>query len=186
MGISHPDDKAERFEKQILVYFHDLYRAAFRLTGQASDAEDLVQEACLRAFKSLDQLRHPAAAKVWVFSILRSVYFREEQRRPSRTAVVSLDDIAGSYLPLNETPPGSPPPFLSPEQPRREEIREALLKLPLDYREAVVLAHVAGFSYREMAEILGCPIGTVMSRLFRGRRLLRSFLHDSHKRADTA
>ena len=179
-------DKAERFEKQILVHLDDLYRAAMRLTNQFCDAEDLVQETCLRAFKSFDQLRHPAAAKVWLFSILRSVYFRQEERRLSRGVSVSLDDIAASFLTAGETPPESDRLFVSPQQVRREEIREAVLKLPVVYREAIVLAHVVGFSYREMAQILGLPVGTVMSRLFRGRRMLRTFLRDRPSRSVTA
>ncbi len=185
MHVPAASDKAERFDKQIRIYFNDLYRSALRLTGHASDAEDLVQETCLRAFKAFDQLRQPDAAPVWVFAILRSVYLREEERRPSRT-IVSLDDIAASFLTPHEMRQDTYRRFVPPEQPRREEIREAMLKLPLVYREAVVLAHVAGFSYREMAEILACPVGTVMSRLFRGRRMRRTFLGDSLNPADTA
>ncbi len=186
MDLGGASDKAEQFEKYILVHLDDLYRAAVRLTAQVSDAEDLVQETCLRGFKSLHQLRHPAAAKVWMFSILRSVYLRQEERRPSRTALVSLDDIAASFLTPSEMPQDVHRRFVTPEQLRRQEIREAVLKLPLVYREAIVLAHVAGFSYREMAQILGLPVGTVMSRLFRGRRMLRTFLRDSWSPSDTA
>jgi len=184
MDVPAASDKAERFERQILVHLDDLYRAALRLTDQVSDAEDLVQETCLRAFKVLDQLRHPAAAKVWLFSILRSVYLRQEERRPSWAASVSLDDIAASFLTPSETRQDLYRRFQPPEQPRREEVREAVLKLPLVYREAIVLAHVAGFSYREMAQILGLPLGTVMSRLFCGRRMLRAFLRDRWSPSD--
>lgn len=179
MDLPDTPDKVERFEKQILVYLDELYRAAVRLSNQFCDAEDLVQETCLRAFKSLDQLRHPAAAKVWLFSILRSVYLRQEERRLSSGVAVSLDDIAASFLSRGEAPQECDRRFVPPQQVRREEIREALLKLPVVYREAVVLAHVVGCSYREMAQILGLPVGTVMSRLFRGRRMLRTFLRDS-------
>jgi len=180
MGLPGATDKAERFQKQILIHLDDLYRAALRLTNQVSDAEDLVQETCLRAFRSLDQLRHPAAAKVWVFTILRSVYLRQEERKPPWSPAVTPDDLAGSFLTPNEPPQTDVyRRFVPPEQLRREEIRDAVLKLPLVYREAIVLAHVAGFSYREMAQILELPIGTVMSRLFRGRRMLRAFFRDN-------
>jgi RNA polymerase sigma-70 factor (ECF subfamily) len=162
-----------------LVYFNDLYRAALRLTDQVSDAEDLVQETCLRAFKSLDQLRHPAAAKVWVFSILRSVYLRQGERTPPRATLVNLDDIDASLLTPNEALRDSYENSLPTERALRQEIRQAILKLPLAYREAIILAHIAGFSYREMAQILGVPVGTVMSRLFRGRRMLRTWLRES-------
>ena len=82
MSIEAGNDEVRRFEKHILVYLDDLYRAALRLTGHAADAEDLVQETCLRAFMVLDQLRHLSAAKVWVFSILRSTFLRQVERGP--------------------------------------------------------------------------------------------------------
>jgi RNA polymerase sigma-70 factor, ECF subfamily len=87
------NERAQRFEREILVHFTALYRAALRLTGQVSDAEDLVQETCLRAFKCLDQLRHPAAAKVWAFSILCSIYLRQEERQSVRGAQVRIPAI---------------------------------------------------------------------------------------------
>ena len=173
-----PSPKLRRFDEHILIHVTDLYRAARRLTHQDADAEDLVQETCLRAFKAFDQLRHPRAAKVWVFSILRSVYLRETDRQPAKSAQVSLDDIDASLLGsvevFRDAYEGLPPPAHA----LREEVRSAVLKLPLRYREAVVLAHIGGFSYREIAQILHLPLGTVMSRLFRGRRLLRAFLRD--------
>ncbi|MGH2668787.1 MAG: sigma factor-like helix-turn-helix DNA-binding protein, partial [bacterium] len=118
--------RAERFGELIVPHLTALYCTALRLAGKAEDAEDLVQETCLRAFRALDQLREPAAAKVWVFTVLRAV-----------------------------------------------------VRLPLVHREPILLAHVAGFSYREMAEILEVPVGTVMSRLFRARRLLRQMLAET-------
>ena len=173
-----PSPKLRRFDEHILIHVTALYRAARRLTHQDSDAQDLVQETCLRAFKAFDQLRHPRAAKVWVFSILRSVYLRETDRQPAKSVRVSLDDIDASLLGsvevLRDAYEGLPPAAHA----LREEVRRAVLKLPLPYREAVVLAHIGGFSYREIAQILHLRLGTVMSRLFRGRRLLRASLRD--------
>ena len=178
--------KAERFEEHILVHITDLYRAALRLTGQVSDAEDLVQETCLRAFKSLDQLREPRAAKVWVFSILRSVFLRQADRQSSERTRVSLEDIDASVLSavevLRDSYEGLPPRGRALHQ----EVRETILQLPLPYREAITLAHIGGFSYKEIAQILDLPIGTVMSRLFRGRRMLRACLRDSRDRSEMA
>src|SRR5437867_9070966 len=102
VSLDGQSDKVRRFEKHILVYLDDLYRVALRLTGQATDAEDLVQETCLRAFKALDQLKHLPAAKVWVFAILRSVFLRQAERRPSRRALISLEDIDASRLTRSE------------------------------------------------------------------------------------
>jgi RNA polymerase sigma-70 factor (ECF subfamily) len=169
-------DKVRRFEKHILVHLNDLYRAASRLTGHAADAEDLVQETCVRAFKALDQLEYPGAAKAWVFAILRSVFLRQAERPPSRWALVSLEDIDAALLVPSESLRDSYENLPPMRQILLQEARRAILKLPLPYREAVILAHIGGFSYREMAQILGVPTGTVMSRLFRGRRMLRSYL----------
>ncbi len=146
------------------------------MTGHTTDAEDLVQETCMRAFNAFDQLRHPAAAKAWVFSILRSVFLRQAERAPARRALVSLEDIDAALLVPSEALRDTYESFLPMRETLVQETRQAILKLPVTYREAVILAHIGGFSYREMAQILGVPTGTVMSRLFRGRRMLRSFL----------
>jgi RNA polymerase sigma-70 factor (ECF subfamily) len=168
-------DRIRRFEADVLVHLDDLYRAALRLTGNAAEAQDLTQDTCLRAFERLDQLRSPAAARVWVFTILRSIFLRRIERQ-SRTVDVEIIDSplleAGEVLhdtyealrPIQETPLG--------------EVREALGRQPLPFREPLVLAHVGGFSYKEISEILAIPLGTVMSRLFRARRLLRSELRE--------
>ena len=139
-------DRIRRFEADVLVHLDDLYRAALRLTGNASEAEDLTQDTCLRAFERLDQLRSPGAARLWAFTILRSIFLRRIERQ-SRTAGVDVIDWplleAGEVLqdtyealrPIQHTPLG--------------EVREALRRLPLPYREPLVLAHVGGFSYTE-------------------------------------
>jgi RNA polymerase sigma-70 factor (ECF subfamily) len=138
-----------------------------------SDAEDLVQETCLRAFQSLDQLRHHEAAKAWVFAVLRSVYLRHAARI-SLTAVEPLANPEAWPL-----PPGAPGDAAEKGGATLVDVREAVGRLPLAYREALVLAHIGGFSYREIAHILEVPIGTVMSRLFRARRFLRHLLRDT-------
>jgi len=169
-------EKVQRFEKHVLVYLSEIYRAALRLTGQTADAEDLVQETCLRAFRSLEQLRHPAAARAWLFAILRSVFLRQVEREPRGRAHFSLDDLDGSLLTASEVLQDAYEAVLPSEQLLPQEAHQAILRLPLPYREAVILAHIGGFSYREMARILAIPMGTVMSRLYRGRRLLRTYL----------
>lgn len=178
--------RLERFEHEIVVHMTDLYRAALRFTGRASDAEDLVQETCLRAFKSLDQLRHPQAAKVWVFSILRSVFLRQTEQASAHPVHLSLEDIDASPLSASEALQDAHEDFLPMRSALMAEVRQAILKLPLPYREALILAHIAGFSYREMAEILGVPLGTVMSRLFRARRMLRTFLRENRIPSEAA
>lgn len=176
MSTAQESDQVRRFEEHVLVHLNDLYRAALRLTGQTTEAEDLVQETCLRAFKAQDQLRHVAAAKVWAFSILRSTFLRQVERGPTRGTLVSLEDLEGALLPPSDTLRDAYESYLPMRQTRVQETRQAILKVPLAYREAVILAHIGGFSYREMAQILAVPVGTVMSRLFRGRRMLRAYL----------
>jgi len=166
--------KVRRFEAHVLPHLPDLYRAARRLTGTIPDAEDLVQETCLRAFRSLDQLRSADAAKAWVFTVLRSVFLRNAARwQPARPG-----DREGLEGPPRED--GWSRQRYDGESPWRvalvEEARHAIQRLPIAFREVTVLAHIGGFSYREIAEILGIPLGTVMSRLFRGRELLRTAL----------
>lgn len=165
-----------------MPHLSDLYRAALRLTGKVLEAEDLVQETCLRAFQFLPQLRHQEAAKVWVFSILRSVFLRQAEGRSLKPVLVSLEDLDASLLTRSEALQDLYENYsLRPVRPEtlRQEIRQAILKLPLPYREAIILAHIGGFSYREMARILEVPMGTVMSRLFRGRRMLRTLLRET-------
>jgi RNA polymerase sigma-70 factor (ECF subfamily) len=172
-------DRIHRFEVDVLVHLEDLYRIALRLTGNATEAEDLTQDTCLRAFERMDQLRSPAAGRVWAFTILRSIFLRriERQARSASLDVIDsplleagevLQDTYEALRPIQETPLG--------------EVRQALDRLPLPYREPLVLAHVGGFSYKEISEILAIPLGTVMSRLFRARRLLRSELREPTRR----
>ena len=98
-----------------MIHVGALFRAAVRLADQVSDAEDLVQETCLRAFKSLDQLRHPEAAKVWLFTILRSVYLRHEERKPPWRPTVNAEDLTGSLLTPNEAQADVYRRFVPPE-----------------------------------------------------------------------
>jgi RNA polymerase sigma-70 factor (ECF subfamily) len=171
-GRPRRDGRVRRFEAQILPHLADLYRAARRLGATPSDAEDLVQETCLRAFQSLDQLKHHEAAKAWVFAVLRSIFLRHAARI-SPTTVEHLADPEAWPL-----PPGAPGDRAEEGGATLLDVREAVGRLPLAYREALVLAHVGGFSYQEIARILEVPIGTVMSRLFRARRLVRHLLRE--------
>jgi RNA polymerase sigma-70 factor (ECF subfamily) len=164
--------RIRRFEEQILLHLDALYRAALRLTGKPADAEDLVQETCLRAFQAFDQLKQPQAARAWVFAILRSIFLRQAGRRSRQPTRQSLEDHEGAILDHAVGEQDASPA----RQTLLQEIRRATLDLPVPYREALILAHIGGFSYREMAHILEIPLGTVMSRLFRARRMLRTSL----------
>lgn len=172
------EEAHKRFEAYVLPHLDLLYRAAVRLAGQEADAEDLVQESCLRAFAAMDQLRNVESCKAWLFKILRSTYLRQWAEDPYRKRVVGVEDLESTLADFKETlhDPYDSDPLLT--HLVSVEIRKAISTLPLPYRETVVLADVAGLAYREMAQILNVPLGTVMSRLYRGRRMLRAALRD--------
>jgi RNA polymerase sigma-70 factor (ECF subfamily) len=159
-----------------------LYRFAMSLTRNPMDAEDLVQEACLRAIKGMTQSEIKSDPKVWLFTILRNVWINEWHRRANGPEFVLLGKSRGERVPLQDR--------LADERERPEEhfdrnllserIRSAISGLPEVFREVVVLRYFEGFSYRQIASILGCPAGTVMSRLNRARAELRTVLDEKH------
>lgn len=178
MGCGTVEDRQKKFEVYVLPHLDMLYRAAVRLAGQKADAEDLVQESCLRAFVAIDRLRDVESCKAWLFKILRSTYLRRWGEDPYRERVVGVENLETTLADMKEVlhdPYEIDPPYAHVVG---LEIRRAISALPLPFREAVVLADVARFSYRELARILEVPLGTVMSRLYRGRRMLRATLRD--------
>lgn len=178
MGRTDSLDPRERFETHVLPHLDTLYRAALRLTGQVADAEDLVQETCLRAFAAIGQLRDASSSKAWLFKILRTTYLRRWGEDPYRQNALSLADMESALVDLREVAYDRYENDTAYARLAGADIRRAIAALPLPYREAIVLAHGAGFSYREMARILDIPLGTVMSRLYRGRRMLRASLRE--------
>ena len=172
MHAESPNPLVRRFEEEVLVNTQDLYRAAARLTERAADAEDLVQETCLQAFRSFGQLRDARATKTWLFAILRSIFLRRIRSSSRRAEPVSLDDLDAAF-PAFELSGGAAEDFPPLRHAMLDEVRQATLRLPFPYREVLVLAHIGGFSYREIARLLEVPMGTVMSRLYRARRMLR-------------
>ena len=136
-----------------------LYRVAFRYCRNAADAEDLVQEAFVVACRKLEQLREPEAARAWLAQVLRNLWLRQ-RKRPAPT--LSPEAVAAAAAP--ESPP---------ERFDREKLLALLDRMPDEFREPLLLFYFEDFKYREIAEILGTPIGTVMSRLARGKAFLR-------------
>jgi RNA polymerase sigma-70 factor (ECF subfamily) len=155
-----------------------LFRTALRLCGgQEADAEDLLQDAALRAFESYGQLREASAARAWFFTILSRTHLNRVRTRRRRAELVStdLDDPAFEAALAEWAPVPSPADHLEIRQ-LGEQLTRALDDLPAELRDAVVLADVEGFTQREVAGMLGIPEGTVASRLFRARRQLRGAL----------
>ncbi len=167
------------FERQALPFLDSLYNTAYRLTRNAEDAEDLVQETYFKAYRSLHQFTPGTNLKAWMFRILKNSFINEYRRRQTLPPEGDFADIEGGLeSQIRAETPGQIP---NPEEEvlataLDEDVQRALDELPPDYRMAIVLADLEGFSYKEVAEILEIPIGTVMSRLYRGRRLLEETL----------
>jgi RNA polymerase sigma-70 factor (ECF subfamily) len=171
----------ERFAELAMPYMSSLYSAALRMTRNPADAEDLVQETYLRAYRAFDSFRDGTNLKAWLYRILTNTFinqYRAAKRRPERA---DLDDVEDLYLyrrlgGLDAQIAGRSPETEVLERMPDDAVKEALESLPEQFRIAVLLADVEGFAYKEIAEIVDVPIGTVMSRLHRGRKLLQKRL----------
>lgn len=169
-----------RFEEEALPLMPGMYSAAYGLTRNASDAEDLVQETFLRAFRGFSQFREGTNLKAWLHRIMRNTFstnYRKRKREPETIPVIDVEDW---YLYSKMQESGLEPSAESSvlEALPDEEVQGALLSLPERFRTVVLLADVEGFTYAEIAEITGAPVGTVMSRLHRGRKALEKRLWD--------
>ncbi len=176
------EDDRERFEREALPLLDSLYGGALRLTRNPADAEDLLQETMLRAYRSWDRFEPGTNLKAWLFRIMTNAYinvYRKRQREPRK---VPADDVEEFDL-YRELKDHDPQFAVTPETIVLDrlvdtDIIEAIDDLPEQFRLAVVLSDVEGFSYAEMAEIMDVPMGTVMSRLHRGRKALQKRLWD--------
>lgn len=166
-----PHDRHARFDALVLPHLDRLLAFATRRTEVRADAEDAVQEACVRAWVAFDELREPASARAWLYRILRSVLAESAERTARRRQLVEISRLDAAH----ELLVGGDAELLFDEVAARltsEEVHAALARLPEDFAVAVELHDMDGFRYQEIAEIVGVPIGTVMSRISRGRRLL--------------
>lgn len=170
-----------QFVELTLPYMGALYSAALRMTRNPADAEDLVQESYLRAYRGFDGFREGTNLKAWLYKILTNTYINEYRKAHRRPTEVDLDDVEDLYLyhrlgGVDEAIAQQSPEAEVLERIPDHEVKEALESLPEQFRLAVLLADVEGFSYKEIADIMNVPIGTVMSRLHRGRKLLEKRL----------
>lgn len=173
-------DKAT-FVEDTEPFMRSLYSTAVRLTGNRVDAEDLVQETYLRAYRSYESFRAGTNLRAWLFRILTNTHinrYRARTRRPDETELDDIDDLYLYRRLQDATRFGQSAEDELMELFSEAEVVDAVEALPDAYRMAVLLADVEGFSYKEIAEILGVPVGTVMSRLHRGRKALQKALYE--------
>lgn len=176
--------KARRtdFEETALVHLDAMYGAACRLTRNARDAEDLVQEAVLRAYRFWDTFEKDSNCKAWLLRILTNTFINEYQRRKRSRQVLdaaTAEQGATDGVLVHEAAEAQKSPeSVLLDRSVSDDVQRALEQLPDDFRVAVVLCDIEGMSYKEIAEVMGTPVGTVMSRLFRGRRLLQASLRE--------
>ena len=163
------------FQELLMPELGALFRTALRMTRNREDAEDLVQETTTKAFSAIDRFEEGTNFRAWIFKILTNTFINNYYRVRERNKLPSLDEMEeeSAFQPAFEG--------ISPEQAllntlTKEDIQKAIDVIPIDFKSVVVLNLVEGFSYKETAEILDIPIGTVMSRLHRGRKILQKLL----------
>ena len=175
-------EKRAEFERQALVHTDALFGAAYRLTRNARDAEDLVQDSLLRAYRFWDSFEQDSNCKAWLLRIVTNTFINEYQRKKRSREVLDAasaeQDATDGVLMHAEASDRRSPERALLERSVSDDVQRALEGLPDDFRTAVVLCDVQGLSYKEIADIMGTPVGTVMSRLFRGRKLLAAALRE--------
>lgn len=169
------------FDREALPHLSALYSAALRLTRNDRDAEDLVQDTMLRAYRFFDTFEAGTNCKAWLFRILTNVFcnrYREREREREILNEAESSDVNREQFTAGEVPTGSDVESALLGRIVSEDVERALAEVPQDFRLAVILADLEDFSYKEIADIMGCPAGTVMSRLYRGRKILQRLLYD--------
>jgi RNA polymerase sigma-70 factor (ECF subfamily) len=175
--------RQKEFEEVALVHLDALYRTAHRLTGRPEEAEELVQDTYLKAYRAFHQFQRGTNCRAWLYKILRNTLatrYEKHSREPAGVPLDELESVLGADDPDLGMRPDSYERMLG--RVLEDDVKDALMALPEPYRMVVILADLESLSYKEIADIVEVPIGTVMSRLFRGRRALRGRLGAAARR----
>jgi len=170
------EDRRAVFTREALPYLDAMYAVALRLTANDKEAEDLVQDAMLRAYRFFDKFQPGTNLKAWLLKVMTNIFLNRVKKNPHRPALVEFETLEEV---IGEVDDGFTSVSSSSEIFRElldDDVARALDELPLEYRTPVLLSAVEDLSYKEIADIMGCPVGTVMSRLYRGRRMLERSL----------
>lgn len=173
-------EKRRSFEKEALPHMDALLRTALRMTKNQNDAEDLVQETFAKAYRFWDKFEQGSNCRAWLFKIMTNIFINEYRSKSRAPMAVNVDDIDDNFLygQLSQLPPEDNPEQQLFAKIFDDDVKKAIEELPDDFRMVVILSFLEGFSYQEIAEIADLQLGTVKSRLHRGRKLLQKKLYD--------
>ncbi len=182
LGEGADDSKMQVFQETAMGHLDELYATALRYTKNEKDAEDLVQETFLKAYNNWDRFEQGTNCRAWLFTILTNTFINKYRRKKKEREILNADDlrpIEQYFFNREKTDFYDNPERETLHKAFSTDVKEALESLSEEFRMVVVLADLNDFSYKEIAHILDCPVGTVMSRLFRGRKMMRQALVDT-------
>lgn len=180
-SIINQSEKARHreFEKEVIPHMSAMYNFALRMTADEEDAQDLVQETLMKAYRFFDSFEKGTNCKAWLFRILKNSFINKYRKTAKEPNKIDYDEIKDFYNIIKEE--SADPNDLESQlfgEVLDDDITGALQRIPADFRAVVVLCDIEGLTYEEIAEMVGCPVGTVRSRLHRGRKLLKDSLQD--------